>query len=185
MVRHLYSLLGGNLGVLGWGSSLLGLESSVEFSLSLGLLLLQELREELLISNMSLLGSLPVGLLLVLVLNLSSDSLLGNESLDLWGLVEGLVRSLLLGELSSNNVLGNIVLLSKGEGSSDGVGSLWSESSVSWGISETGDLLLSLLDDLKGDDSKIWSADATSDGLSLSLTSPSWSVGSGSFSVKI
>jgi len=179
----MYSLLGG-LGGLG-GVSFLGLEGSLELSLLLGLLLLQELGEELLVGNMGLLGCLPVGLLGVLVLNLSSDSLLGDESLNLWGLVEGLVRSLLLGELSSNNVLGDIVLLSKSEGGSEGVGSLWSESSVSWGIGNSGNLFLSLLEDLKSDDSKIWSTDASSDGLSLSLTSSSWSVGGGSYEVKI
>lgn len=151
------------LGVLGGGVGSLGLEGSLEFSLLLGLLLLQELGEELLVGDVSLLGCLPVGLLGGLVLNLSSDSLLGDESLDLWGLVEGLVRSLLLGELSSNNVLGDIVLLSKGEGSSDGVSSLWSESSLSWGISDTWNFFLSLLENLECDDSKIWSADASSD----------------------
>lgn len=163
----LLSLLGslnwGGLGSSGWGSSLgslLGIHSSVDLSFSLSLLLLQELGEELLVGNVSLLAGLPVILLLLLVLNLSSDSLLSDESLDLWGFVESLITRL---DFSSNNILGDIVLLSKSEGSSDGVGSLWSKSSWSLGVGETWELSLTLLDDLEGNNGEIWAADATSD----------------------
>ena len=106
---------------LGWGGGLLGwcwLGSSNWLSngglgLLGSLLLLEVLGEELFVSNVVLLGALPSVLLDVLVDSLSSDSLLGNESLDLWGLVEGLVSS---DEFSSDNVLSNIVnLLSKSE----------------------------------------------------------------------
>jgi len=179
-------LLGGLLGWGSWGWSwsldwglgdwlgfLLLLEGEVELGLLGSLLLLEVLGEELLISDAGLFAGLPSVLLDLLVEGLSSDSLLGDESLDLWGLEEGLVASL---DFSSDNVLGHIVLLSEGESLSDGVGSLWSKSSWSLDISEAGNLTVSLLEDLEGDDRKVWSTDASSDGLSLSLTSSSWSV---------
>jgi len=124
------------------------------------LLLLEVLREELLISDMSLLGFHGVLLLGLLHDDLSSDFLLGNKSLDLWGLEESLVSS---GKSSSDNVLSHIILsLSEDESLSDVTGSLWSESSWSLDIGESGDLLLSLNQDLEGDDSEVWSADASS-----------------------
>jgi hypothetical protein len=48
------------------------------------LLLLEVLREELLVGDVSLLTSLPSVLLDLLIDRLSSDSLFGNESLDVW-----------------------------------------------------------------------------------------------------
>ena len=45
-------------------------------------------------------------------------------------------------------------------------------------IGDASDLLLSLLDNAEGDDGKVWYADASSDGLSLALTSSAGSVGS-------
>lgn len=125
-----------------------------------GLLLLKVLGEELLVSNVSLLTGFPGFLLISLVDSLSSESLLGNESLNLWAFVEGLVSLL---DFSSNEILGDIVLLLEDESLSDSVGSLWSESSWSWDISETLDLLLSLLDDFKSNNSEVWSTDASSD----------------------
>lgn len=109
---------------------------------------------------MSFLGGLPVVLLGSLVDGLSSDSLLGDESLDLWALVEGLVS---LDNSSSDNVLGNVVLLSESEGSSNVVGSLWSKSSWSLSISKASNLTWSLNENLEGNDGKIWSTDASSD----------------------
>ena len=133
---------------------------------------------------MSLLRLEPSVLLDSLVNRLSSESLLGDESLDLWSLVEDLVLLALnlLGDGSSDDVLGNIILsLSEDESLSDVLGSLWSESSWSVGVSESSDLSLTLDEDLEGDDGKIRSADASSGGLSLSFTRSSWSVESGSY----
>jgi hypothetical protein len=142
------------------------------------LLLLEVLGEELLVGNVSFLGGLPVVLLGSLVDGLSSDSLLGDESLDLWALVEGLVS---LDDSSSDNVLGNVVLLSESEGSSNVVGSLWSKSSWSLSISKASNLTWSLNENLEGNDGKIWSTDASSDWLSLSFSVSSWSVESSSY----
>lgn len=91
---------------------------------------------------------------------LSSESLLGNESLDLGRLVEGLVTLL---DFTSNNVLSNVVSLSESEGLSNGAGSLGSESSGLNVVGNTVDVLLTLLDDSEGNNGKIRAADATSD----------------------
>ena len=128
---------------------------------------------------MSLLGFDPLLLLGLLVDNLSSDSLLGDESLNAWRLVEGLVTSL---DLSSNDVLSDIILsLSENESLSNVSSSLWSESSWSLDVGKSNNVLISLDENLKGDDGKIWTADASSGGLSLSLTGSSWSVESDSY----
>jgi len=85
--------------------------------------------------------------------------------LDLWGLVEHLIVFALNlhGDGSSDNVLGDIILsLSEDESLSDVLGSLWSESSWSIGVGESSNLSLTLDEDLKGNDGKIWSADASS-----------------------
>ena len=119
------------------------------FDLLGGLLLLKVLGEEFLVSDSLLLTILPSLLLGSLVDNLSSDSLIGNESLDAWALVEGLVTS---DECSSNDVLSDIILLSEGKGLSDVVSSLWSESSGLGLIGESGDIVLTLNENLKGDD---------------------------------
>ena len=111
--------------------------------------------------------SLPAGNLGVLVDSLSSEPLLGDESLDLGRLVEGLVALL---DLSSNDVLGDIVLLSQSEGLSDLVDSLRSESSWLVIVGEALNFTWSLLENLKGNDTEVWAANATSNRLSLALT---------------
>merc|ERR1711982_269059 len=105
------------------GSGSLGLLSS--------LLLLDKLRDELLILLLLLLGGLPAVNSLVLDGLLSADLLLGDESLDLWCLV---IDSLLLVafsildfllDFSVDNVLTDIVeLLIEVESGSDSAGSL-------------------------------------------------------------
>ena len=142
-----------------------------------GLLLLEVLGEELLVGDVGLLGLLPVLSLVSLVDDLSSDSLLGDQSLHLGRLVEGLVSLL---DLSSHDVLGHIILGSEGEGLSDGRSSLGSESSGSDGVGETLDLAGALDEDLEGDHGQIGSADAASDRLSLSLSVSSGPVEGGS-----
>ncbi len=141
-----------------------------------GLSLLDVLREDFVILSSEFLGLLEAVNLSSLEECLSSNSLLGDESLDLGGFVESLVTLL---DLSSNNVLSHVVGLSESEDLSDVGGSLGSESSGLGVGGHTVDLSLALLDDLEGDDGKIGTADAASDGLSLSLTSSSGSVGCG------
>lgn len=138
-----------------------------------GLLLLEVLGEELLILDVSLSGGLPGVDLALLVERLSSQSLVSDESLDLRSLVEGLVTLL---DLSADNILGDIVLLSESVGLSDLASSLGAESSRLLRVGKTFDFTGTLLENLEGNDAKIRTADATSDGLSLSLTSPLRSV---------
>jgi hypothetical protein len=171
-------------GGLGWGSLSWG-SSGLGDSLIGGLLLLEVLGEELLISDMSLLRLEPSVLLGSLHDGLSSDSLLSDESLDLWGLVEDLIVLTLNldGDGSSDNVLGDIILsLSEDESFSDVLSSLWSESSWSVGIGKSSNFTFTLDKDFEGNDGKIWSTDASSGGLSLSFSGSSWSVESGSYS---
>lgn len=188
------SLSRGGLDGLLSGSSLLG-RGSGDGGLLLGdnglgsvlllvgsLLLLEVLGEELLVSDVSLLGGLPGVNLALLEESLSSDSLLGDESLDLGGLVESLVTLL---DLSADDELGNIVDLSQSIGLSDLTGSLGAESSRLIRVSETSNFAGTLLEDLKGDDAKIGTADAASNVLSLALTISAGSIRLDSYTINI
>ena len=120
------------------GGSLGGLGVSVVSCLSL----LDVLGEDLVVLGLVFLGLLESVDLLSLDELLSSQSLLGHESLDLGGLVESLVTLL---DFSANNVLSNIVLLSEGEDLADVVGTLGSESAGLVSVSNTFDLSITLL----------------------------------------
>ena len=137
---------------------------------------LDVLGEDLLVLSFELLGFLVAVELFSLEEGLSSESLLGNESLDVGGLVESLVTLL---DLAAHNVLSHVVLLAEGEHLSDVAGSLGAESAGLVVSGDTFDLSISLLENSEGDHGKIGAADAAADGLSLSLTSSSWSVGCG------
>ena len=167
--RGLLSLL-----LLGWDWSWLGNWSLLLVGLLVSsLLLLEVLGEELLIGHVGSSGGLPAVDLGGLLELLSSESLFSDQSLDLGGRVEGLVTLL---DLSPDDVLGDIVLLSQSESLSDLANPLGTESSWLVGISESGDLGSTLLKDLEGNDAEVWTADAASDGLSLALTSSPGSV---------
>ena len=159
------------------GCSLLGLLSLFLLSgLAGSLSLLDDLGDELLVLHGLLRALLGLSGSSVLADGLAADSLLGHETLDLWGLPEGLVTSL---DGSVSNVLADIILgLVEVEEGSNLASSLLLESVWSVDVGDTSDVLLSLLDNREGNDSEVWSADASSDRLSLSLTSSSWSVGS-------
>ena len=172
------SLLGG----LAVSSLLVSLGSSILSSLSSssgGLSFLNETGEELLVLSSSISGGLGALILVSLHDLLSSDTLVGDESLDSWGLVVGLVT---LGDSSVVHVSTNIVGLLEVEVSTDVVSSLLGETVVLRLVSESGDVLLSSLDNAEGNDSKVWSTDATTDRLSLSLSSSSWLVKSATYS---
>ena len=171
------SLLGGSLRsgfLLGPGSC----RSLAVISFVGSLLFLEIFREELLVSHRCFSRGLPGVDLTRLVESLTSVSLLSNKSLDLGGFVESLVT---LGDFSANNILGNVILLSEGEGLSNLANSLGTESSGSLGVGESSDISITLLEDLEGNNTKIGSADAASDGLSLPLTISLGSVGLGSY----
>ena len=162
------SLLGG-LGSGGLlGGSFLG---SGFISSSWGLSFLHELREKFLVLGSSFsrgLGFVDLGLLDDL---LSSDALLGDHSLDSWSLVVCLVS---LGNGTVHNISTDIITFIEVEEWDDVVSSLLAESVVLLLVGDSSDLLLSLLDDGEGNDGKIWSTDASTDGLSRSLSSSGW-----------
>lgn len=163
------SLGSGGLG--GSTSSLLGLSSNggssngSGFGLALGFVLLVSSfldigGKSLFVLSSELLLSLVSQNLGLLEDSLSSKSSLSDESLDLRRFVEGLVTFL---DFSSDNILSNIISLSEGEDLSDVVGSLGTKSSGLVTISNTFDISITLLDDSEGNNSKIGSADASSD----------------------
>lgn len=144
---------------------------------------MSSLSDELLVSS-EFLNSVSLGLLLVLEggsLSLKSSG--GDESLDL-GDSESLlvgVLSFLGGSFSSDDVLGDIVFLAQVEELSDSGGSLGAKSSRNVLVSESFDFLVSLLDANKVEGRDISSNDATSNGLSSSLSVSSGSEAGGSF----
>lgn len=123
---------------------------------------------------MGFFGGLPLGDLASLVLLLAAESLVGDETLDARGLIEGLVTLL---DLTADDVLGNIILLAENEGFLDLANSLGTESTRLLVIGETGNFILTLLEHLEGKDAKIGASDAASDGLALALTSSLGTVG--------
>jgi hypothetical protein len=149
----------------GWLSGFLG-----------SFLLLEVLGEEFLVRDVGLFVGFPGVDSSVLGDDLSSNSLLGDESLDVGGFVENFTIGSSGLSWSSDNVLSNIIGLSENESFSNVSGSLWSKSSWSLGIGEAFNFSISLDEDSKGDDRDVGSNDASSAGLSLSLSRSSWSV---------
>ena len=150
----------------------LGLGLSLGFSSAGSLLLLDVLGNELLVLGGSFLGGLvavPDGSLDEL---LSADTLLGDQTLDLRGLVMSLITTL---DFTSNNVLAHIILLwVKAKDGGNLVLSLLEESVGDILVGAAFDLLVTLLHNLEGNDSKIRSSDATADRTSSSVTSSLW-----------
>jgi len=169
----LFVLLGNGLLVL-LGSSLMSFLLVGDFFLVLSGLLLSVFFEDLVVVRDGLSGSFPSGLLVSSVDSLSSESSVSDESLDLGGLIsDGLA---FLFDLSSDNESSDIIILGKSEEFSDSGGSLGSESLGELGVSETSNGLFTDLDNSEGNDGKISTYDASSNGLSLSFTGSSGSV---------
>ena len=125
-----------------------------------GLPFLDVLGEDLVVIGSELLGlleALNLGLLSEL---LSSESLLGYESLDLGALVEGLVALL---DFAADNVLSHVVVLAESKHLADVAGSLGTESAGLVVGGHTFNISITLLDDLESDDSQIGTADASTD----------------------
>ena len=143
-------------------------------SLLLSLLLLGIGGEELFVLLKVLTSGLVTTNDLSLVLVLSAETGLGDETLDLGGLIESLVLAL---DLTGNNVLANIVLLLvEREGLDDVVSSLGTEAVGTLNIGNTSDLLLTLLNNTEEDGSEVSTDNAATDWLSLALTSAGRSV---------
>lgn len=155
------------------GGSLLGGSGSLSLFLGLGsarcLLLLDVLRDELLVLGSILFGGLEALELLSLDQLLAAETLLSDETLDLGGLVVSLVTAL---DLALGNVLANVVLLFvKAENSGNLVLSLLEETVGDLLVGAALDLLIALLHDFEGNDSEVWASDATADGPSSSVAS--------------
>ncbi len=133
----------------------------------LGLSFLDELGQEFFVVGSSIFGKLVAFELDLFVQLLPSDSLVSHESLDLRGLVESLVTFL---DLASHHILSHVVGFTEGEDFADGGGSFRAESAGLFSVSNTGNLLLSFLDNSQSDHREIGAGDASSDTLSLALS---------------
>jgi hypothetical protein len=146
--RSLGGLLGRGSGLLlfnGLGCWLLVFLGSFFVALLGGdLFFLEIVREELLVLGFVFLGGLEPVELGLLCDSLPSESLLGDQALDLGGRVEGLVTLLYF---SAHNVLSHVVLLSQTEEFSQVRHSLRAESSGLLLVGNSRDILLSLLKD--------------------------------------
>lgn len=155
------------------------------------LLLLDVLRDELLVLLLLSLGILVFALSLLLAETLSAEPLLSDESLDLGGLVESFLFFVAISILdclldgAMDNILANIVLLFvKIEIFPDVIGSLLSELVGPVDVGDLVDVLLTLLEHAECDDGKIWTTDASADGSSPSHTNSAWLVTSSTLLVK-
>ena len=134
-----------------------------ELNGSLGLLLVLEGNNALLVHRASLLHGDGLGDLGVADVSLSLQSEGSYQSLDLGGLLR-------LAGISADNELSHVVLLRQVEQLSDLVGSLGTQSARLDLVGQTGDVLGSLLDDDQVHNRQIGANDATTNGLSLAGT---------------
>jgi len=117
-----------------------------------------------------ILGPLSITTLEGKTMTLVLKTLRGNETLDLWGLGIWLLSFTLWLNLTTDNELANIIILGETEELSDLCSALWTQTLGVNDVGDTGDIVLSLLDDGEGQDGKIHSDDAATDGLALSLS---------------
>ena len=140
---------------LGGGGLLLGLGCTSS------LLLLDVLRDELLVLGGLLLGSLIAFRLLSLDELLAADTLFSDQTLDLGYFVVGLVTTsdLTLGDIAAHIIL----LLVQAENGGNLVLSLLEETVRNLLVSAAFNLGVALLDNLEGDDGEVGTSDAAAD----------------------
>ena len=136
---------------------------------SLGsLLFLGILGEELLVAFGGLLGVGPACAGISLDHMLATETLLGDHTLDLGGLVDSLVSTF---DFAGDNVSGNIILLLVKTESLDDVSATLGAKTVSTvDVGDTFDVLLALLDNSKEDSGNVGADNATAYGLALAVT---------------
>lgn len=100
-------------------------------------------------------------------MTLALETLRSNKALDLGGL--GVVLLALTGDSAADDELADIVLLVETEEAADLGGTLGTESLGDNGVGETGEVVLTLLDDAQSEDGEI----LTSDGCRANSTSAS------------
>jgi hypothetical protein len=121
------------------------------------------------------LGSLILDLLGLAALQGDSVALVlqalgSDQTLDLGGLGVRLLALTLGLDLTSNDVLADIVILAEGEESANLGGALGTKALGVDDVGNTGDVVVSLLDDGESEDGQVHADDAATDGLSLALT---------------
>ena len=132
-----------------------------------GLLLLDVLRDELLVLGGRLFGGLEAVESLSLDDLLAAEALLSDEALDLGGLVVGLVTTL---DLTTGNILADVVLLAvEAEDGGDVALSLLEEAGGDLLVGAASDLLVTLLHDLQSHDAEVRAGDAATDGPSSAV----------------
>jgi hypothetical protein len=136
---------------------------------SLGsLLFLGILGEELLVAFGGLLGVGPACAGISLDHMLATETLLGDHTLDLGGLVDSLVSTF---DFAGDNVSGNIILLLVKTESLDDVSATLGAKTVSTvDVGDTFDVLLALLDNSKEDSGNVGADNAATYGLALAVT---------------
>jgi len=154
--------------LLGGGGNLGG---SLVLSLASSLLLLDVLGDELLVLGGGVLGGLEAAQLLSLDELLAANTLLSDEALDLGGLVVSLVTTL---DLTTGNVLADVVLLGEAEDGGNLGSSLFEETGTNVLVGAAFNLLVTLLGDLEGHDREVGAGDAAADRSSSSVTSSLW-----------
>lgn len=102
------------------------------------------------------------------------ETLGSNQTLDAGGL--GVVFLALAGDSAADDELADVILLVETEETADLGGTLGTETLGDNGVGQTGQLLLTLLDDAEGQDGKVEVGDGTTDGLALALTSAAGAV---------
>lgn len=148
-------------------SSLLDL-SSLAFGFALGLLLLDVLREELLVLFVGLSSALGLSQTTSLHQVLAAEAGLSDEALDLRALVEGLVATL---DFAADNVATHIVLLLvETEGLHDAHAGLGALAVGALDVGAASDVLLALLHDAEEDGGEVGVDDAAADRLALAVT---------------
>jgi hypothetical protein len=101
----------------------------------------------------------------------------GDKTLDLGSLGVGLLLGVLGLNLTTNDELTDIISLVQVEELADVVGTLGSETLGDSSIGQSRDVLFTLLDNDKGEDGQVRVDNASTDGLSLALTSATSTVG--------
>jgi len=149
----------------------------------LGLLLLHVLGEELLVLSSALLGVLEAVLSLLLDGALSAEALLGDQTLDLGRLEEGLVGTL---DLTAHNVLAHIILLLvEGKGLDDVVAALHAEAVGALDVGDTLDLLVALSDNSEEESSNVGADNAAAARLALALANAGGLVAGGAYTERV
>lgn len=105
----------------------------------------------------SLAGSLSTAALDGDLVALALQALGSNQTLDLGGL--GVLGLALLGDSAADNELADIIVLGQGEEAADLGGTLGAEALGDDGVGQTGEVVLTLLDDGQSEDGEVQTGD--------------------------